>query len=88
MNAFSHNQDKEYFLCMIMPAKNVEKYVYEAIVSYISHDRDDILLIVIDDHSSDNTFNICSQLQSENSSKILLIKCNKLWLFSCQCILL
>ena len=74
MNAFSHNQDKEYFLCMIMPAKNVEKYVYEAIVSYISHDRDDILLIVIDDHSSDNTFNICSQLQSENSSKILLKK--------------
>ena len=65
---------KEYFLCMIMPAKNVEKYISEAIKSYTSHDRDDILLVVIDDHSSDDTFKICSELQSVNSSKILLKK--------------
>lgn len=67
----------EYFLCLIMPAKNVENYIHEAITSYISHNRDDILLIVIDDHSEDNTFNICLELQSKNSSKILLKK-NKL----------
>ena len=68
------NFSKHYFLCMIMPAKNVEKYIYEAIMSYISHDRDDILLIIIDDHSTDKTYEICNEIKTKNKTKILLKK--------------
>jgi len=70
----SSRYSKKYFLCMIMPAKNVEKYIDEAITSYLLHDRDDILLVIIDDHSDDDTFNICSRLQMKNPSRILLEK--------------
>ena len=70
----SARYSKKYFLCMIMPAKNVEKYIDEAITSYLLHDRDDILLVIIDDHSDDDTFNICSRLQMKNPSRILLEK--------------
>lgn len=64
----------ENYLCMIMPAKNVEKFVYEAVISYISHEREDILLIIIDDHSTDNTYKICENLQKKHPDKILLKK--------------
>lgn len=71
-----HSQNN-YFLCMIMPAKNVEKYVFDAVLSYISHNREDILLVIIDDHSTDNTYQICKELEQKYQSKILLKK-NKL----------
>lgn len=77
MKPISRRQDKEYSLCLIMPAKNVQEYISEAILSYISHNRRDVLLIIIDDHSSDETFNICLNLEKKYTSKILLKK-NKL----------
>ena len=55
--------DHEVKLCLIMPAKNVEKYIEEAIFSYISHDSKEIILLIVEDHSEDNTFAICQRIE-------------------------
>lgn len=62
----------KYFLSLIMPAKNVESYVAQAIESYISHDQNDIILVIIDDNSTDNTYLICEEFEKKYPLKIIL----------------
>ena len=51
---------------VIIPVYNVEKYVDEAITSIINQTYENIELIVIDDGSSDRTYDICRFLASKD----------------------
>lgn len=57
-----------------MPVKNCAKYLEEAILSYIDHGRDDIILVIIDDGSSDTSPEICKKLAEMLPTKILFKK--------------
>ena len=56
-----------------MPFKNEEKYIEIAINSLLSSD---IIgnIILIDDHSDDDSWKICTRIKNENPGKIILIK--------------
>lgn len=53
-------------LSLIMPAYNAEKTCMKAIESIIS-DKSDFELIIIDDGSKDNTFNICNEYAAKDA---------------------
>ena len=58
---------------IIMPFKNEEKYIEIAINSLLNSD---IIgnIILIDDHSDDDSWKICTRIKNENPDKIILIK--------------
>jgi len=58
---------------VIMPAYNCEKYIAEAIKSVINQTYTNWELIVVDDCSTDNTFEIITLLQNDNA-KIRVFK--------------
>jgi glycosyltransferase involved in cell wall biosynthesis len=61
------------FIDIIMPFKNEEKYIEIAINSLLRHD---IIgkIILIDDHSVDDSWKICAKIKHENPNQIILIK--------------
>lgn len=54
-------------ISVIMPAYNAEAFVREAIDSVLNQTYDNLELIVIDDCSTDNTFNLISQIGKTDS---------------------
>lgn len=60
---------------IIMPVYNVEKYVSQAIESVLNQSNDEWELIIINDGSTDDSFNICKRY-SENNNRIKLINKN------------
>ncbi len=58
---------------VVMPVYNTEKYVWEAISSILSQTFSDYEFIIIDDCSSDNTYNICKEY-SEKDSRVKVYK--------------
>ena len=58
-----------------MPVYNVEKYVSQAIESVLNQSNDEWELIIINDGSTDDSFNICKRY-SENNNRIKLINKN------------
>lgn len=54
-------------LSIIIPCFNVENYIEECVNSIISQKVRDIEIILIDDASTDNTFNICESIKSKYS---------------------
>ena len=58
---------------IIMPAKNAEKWIGATIDSILNQSHSNWELICIDDHSTDNTFEILEQL-SNNNPKIKIYK--------------
>lgn len=58
---------------IIMPAHNAEKEIEEAIKSVIAQDYENYEFIIIDDLSTDNTYEIIKKFESENK-KIKVIK--------------
>jgi glycosyltransferase involved in cell wall biosynthesis len=63
-----HNID----VSVVLAVKNEAKYVREALVSILEQDGVTFEVIVVDDHSSDETFKIVSVLQRENDRLRLL----------------
>lgn len=57
---------------VIMPTYNCEKYVKTAIDSVLSQTYSDFELIIVDDGSEDNTYQICSQFS--DSTKVFVYK--------------
>ncbi|MCE9686733.1 glycosyltransferase family 2 protein [Shewanella sp. AS16] len=49
---------------VIIPAFNVEKYVYEAISSILQQTYENLEIIVVDDGSTDNTVSVCKNIVS------------------------
>ncbi|MBU3172986.1 glycosyltransferase [Clostridium estertheticum] len=64
----------EYLISVIVPMYNVEKYIKECIESILSQSYKNIELIIVDDGSTDNSYNIAKSYQKENSKVIKLIK--------------
>ena len=60
---------------IIIPVYNGEKYLYQTILSCMKQDYNEIEIIVIDDHSSDNSISIINKFK-KNNIKILKNKKN------------
>ena len=58
---------------IIIPAYNVEKYIYRCIDSLINQTYKKIEIIIVDDGSTDNTENICLEL-CEKDTRIIYVK--------------
>lgn len=64
---------KEGLISIIVPMFNVEKHIRKCIASVLSQTYQNFELILIDEGSSDNTYDICKEYASE---KIILYKMN------------
>ncbi|OTA19167.1 hypothetical protein Xbed_02564 [Xenorhabdus beddingii] len=63
-------------ISVLIPAYNVEKYVAEALDSIIKQTFNDIEIIIVDDCSTDNTYNICKEYSGKDN-RIKLFQNNK-----------
>ncbi|MHA3802281.1 glycosyltransferase family 2 protein [Limosilactobacillus fermentum] len=52
-------------ISVIMPCYNSEKFVAEAIESFLSQESNDVELIIVDDGSSDGTLRVCKRYEKE-----------------------
>lgn len=60
-------------ISIVIPVYNCEKYLHKCIRSVLEENQCDLELIVVDDGSSDNSFNICKYYQ-ENDRRVILTK--------------
>lgn len=60
------NNEKENLISILMPTYNVEKYIEEAVRSIINQTYRNFELIIVDDCSSDRTFDILKKLKAED----------------------
>lgn len=58
-------------IVVVTPMYNAEQYIENCIQSVITQDYDNWLMVIIDDMSTDNSYNIAAQYQSDN---IVVIK--------------
>ena len=68
----SKNFDQKFDLAIIMPAKNVDKYIESAVRSCFSFPERNTALVVIDDHSSDKTYLKLTALSKKYKNLLLL----------------
>lgn len=66
----------EELISVLMPVYNVEKYVSEAIESILNQTYQNIQFIIIDDCSTDNSYEICKKY-AEKDTRIILLKNEK-----------
>lgn len=67
---------KNPFFSVIMPVYNVEKYLEQAIQSILEQNFVNFELIIVEDHSTDNSYEICKRFTSIDS-RILLLRTKK-----------
>ena len=67
---------KEQRIVIISPTYNSANYIENCIKSVVTQDYDNYLMIVIDDCSTDNTYSIAKQYESENI-KVIRNEVNK-----------
>ena len=60
--------DDQVKISVIMPVYNMEKYLREAIYSFLSQSQDSIELICVDDCSTDKSLEIISEIAKTNNS--------------------
>lgn len=74
------NNSRQNKISVIMPVYNTEKYVWQAIDSILSQSFEDFEFIIIDDASTDLSYQICQEYAKKNS-RIRLYKNEKnLWI--------
>ena len=56
------NSDKKYFISIILPCYNVDKYIEKALISVINQTLKNIEIICINDGSKDNSLNVLDNL--------------------------
>lgn len=61
-------------ISIIIPAYNVEKYIARCINSISNQTINDLEIIIVNDHSSDNTANVIQELASKDSRIIFINK--------------
>lgn len=61
-------------ISVIIPCYNLENYIFRAIESIINQTYKDIEIIIVDDGSLDNTFNICEEYVRKYPEKMKVIK--------------
>ncbi len=57
-----------------MPTKNAEAFIADAIESYILNIPSNGVLVIIEDHSEDNTYGVCRHYESQFPERIILRK--------------
>jgi glycosyltransferase involved in cell wall biosynthesis len=62
---------------VVVPAYNVEKYIYECIKSILNQNYENIEIIIVDDGSTDNTGVIVDELALKDSRVIAIHQNNK-----------
>jgi glycosyltransferase involved in cell wall biosynthesis len=67
------NSNKNDLVLVLIPAFNAEKTIIESVNSVLFQDHKDILVVVIDDGSSDRTYELISDLQ-KNDNRIFIIR--------------
>ena len=63
-------------ISVIMPVYNTEKYIWEAIESILNQSFRDFEFIIIDDYSTDQSYNICKEY-AEKDKRIRLYRNNE-----------
>ena len=63
------NSDKKYFISIILPCYNVDKYIEKALISVINQTLKNIEIICINDGSKDKTLDIINEF-AQNDSRI------------------
>jgi len=61
------NMENKKYISIVITAYNVENYILECLTSIINQDYDSYEVLVIDDGSTDNTSNICLEMQNKDS---------------------
>lgn len=69
--------NKQPALAVIIPAYNGEKYIEQAIYSVLNQPCKDLIIIVVNDGSKDNTQRIVEKITSKDNRVILLNQTNK-----------
>ena len=64
-------------ISVVVPCYNVEKYVEKCIDSLIAQTYENIEIIVIDDKSTDNTYEILKDLYKKYNKKFILLQNEK-----------
>lgn len=70
-------KNRDIAVSVIVPCYNVERYVRKAITCLVNQTYKNLEIIVIDDASTDNTYQVLKQLESEYSGKFKLYKNEK-----------
>ena len=70
-------KNKDIAVSVIVPCYNVENYVRKAITCLVNQTYKNIEIIVIDDKSTDNTYQILKELETEFSGKFKLYQNEK-----------
>ncbi|MBK2111619.1 glycosyltransferase family 2 protein [Francisella tularensis subsp. novicida FSC159] len=68
---------KKYQVSVIIPAFNVENYIAEAVYSVLNQNYDSFEVIIIDDGSDDETYNIICEISKVHSNVKILKQKNK-----------
>lgn len=61
----------KYFISVIMPIYNAEKYVKKSIDSLVNQTTNEIEIILVDDGSTDGSGSICDQYDGSENVKII-----------------
>lgn len=64
---------KEFLISVIIPVYNVEKYIAKALLSICNQTYSNLQIVVVDDCSTDNTYQIIREI-ARSDSRILLLK--------------
>ena len=64
-------------ISVIVPVYNSEKYIYECIKSICNQSYKDIEIIVVDDGSTDSSYDVCKKILSEDDRIVLLSQENR-----------
>ena len=64
----------KYFISVIMPIYNAEKYVKKSIDSLVNQTTNEIEIILVDDGSTDGSGSICDQYDGSENVKSFIKK--------------
>lgn len=65
--------NNDILISIIIPVYNVEKYIYECLLSVIEQDYKNIEIIIIDDGSTDKSFQICKYVKEKFKDRVIKI---------------
>lgn len=65
-------------LSVIIPARNEEDNIERCVLSILKQDYDDLEVIIVDDNSTDNTYNIITGIAKKYKNRLKIVKNKKL----------
>ena len=68
-----HNPINEK-VCIIIPAYNEEKTIYKSLESALKQDYKNYYIVVVDDNSKDNTYEVAMRYKEKHPDKVFVVK--------------